>query len=231
MENNKSRYFELNNNKNEKFSLSEYLGWSGLLVMKLDFFKDTLIQNQLITSKYFDISDKEKIIVLVSGSIEIKLDNKVFSLKEFDAINLYGENSEYEINCIENSQVFIISSKNLTPQKKQPIFFNFKKDINPKDIWGGQCISRIFFGENLNLVLFDLKPGFKFHDKGHENEQITWVIKGDMDFYVKDLKKNLKPNVGVDIGPFDSHGGVSNGAMGFDAFYPKREEEKYQKIN
>mgnify|MGYP007072413021 CR=1 FL=1 len=49
MENNKSRYFELNNNKNEKFSLSEYLGWSGLLVMKLDFFKDTLIQNQLIT--------------------------------------------------------------------------------------------------------------------------------------------------------------------------------------
>ena len=52
-----------------------------------------------------------------------------------------------------------------------------------------------------------------------------------MDFYVKDLKKNLNPNVGVDIGPFDSHGGVSNGAMGFDAFYPKREEEKYQKIN
>ena len=38
--------------------------------------------------------------------------------------------------------------------------------------------------------MFDLKPGFKFHDEGHINEQITWVIKGNMDFYVSKIKKN-----------------------------------------
>ena len=31
----------------------------------------------------------------------------------------------------------------------------------------------------------------------------------------------------IDIGPKHPHGGVSNGAIGFDAFYPKREEQKY----
>ena len=77
--------------------------------------------------------------------------------------------------------------------------------------------------------MFDLKPGFKFHDEGHINEQITWVIKGNMDFYVSKIKKKLNSNEGVDIGKSDFHGGLSNGAIGFDAFYPKREEKKYHK--
>ena len=49
-----------------------------------------------------------------------------------------------------------------------------------------------------------------------------------MDFYVKNLKKKLCSGLGVDIAGYDVHGGISNGAIGFDAFYPKREEEKYK---
>ena len=67
------------------------------------------------------------------------------------------------------------------------------------------------FGEDLNLVLFDLKTGFKFHDQ-LSKRTITWVIKGEMDFYVKNLKK-LNPGLGVDIASFDTHGGVSNQAL------------------
>ena len=88
-----------------------------------------------------------------------------------------------------------------------------------------------FFGESLNVVLFDLKNGFKFNDTGHENEQITWVIKGDMDFYVENVKEKLTEDNGVDIGSFQIHGGVSNGAIGFDAFYPKREEKNIRQLN
>ncbi len=229
MANHQSKYFEFKNKIIENnFSLSEFYGWNGLIIMRLELQKNSKIKNNQIISKYFDISDKEKIIVTVNGEVEIKIDNKNFVLKEFDALNLYSNNLNYEMESKTNSQIFIISAKDLKPQEKDHIFFNFIKDIVPKDIWGGQCISRVFYGESLNLVLFDLKSGFKFHDKGHQNEQVTWVIKGDMDFYVKNLKKKLCSGLGVDIAGYDVHGGISNGAIGFDAFYPKREEEKYK---
>ena len=49
-----------------------------------------------------------------------------------------------------------------------------------------------------------------------------------MDFYVENIKNKLSSGYGVDIASFNSHGGISNGAIGFDAFYPKRQEEKYK---
>ncbi len=42
-------------------------------------------------------------------------------------------------------------------------------------------------------------------------------------------KKTITADIGVDIGPNHIHGGVSSGAVGFDAFFPKRIEEKYKK--
>ena len=80
----------------------------------------------------------------------------------------------------------------------------------------------------MTLVLFKLKEGFKFHDKGHKNEQITWLIKGKMKFYVKNKLATLnKDSTSVDIGPNEFHGGTSLGAIGFDAFSPKRSEKRY----
>ena len=43
------------------------------------------------------------------------------------------------------------------------------------------------------------------------------------------VKKTLTSDVGVSIGPNHIHGSVSGGALGFDAFFPKRIEEKYKK--
>lgn len=227
----KSNYFKFKNDPSiNNFWFSEYKGWNGLIIMKLNLQNNSIIENNSIKSKYFDVSDKEKIIILVKGNIEVKSNNKTYSLNEFDAVNFYADNTSYTIKSNSNSQIFIISADKLKPQKKDPIFFNFLRDIEPKDIWGGQCISRVFFGESLNVVLFDLKNGFKFNDTGHENEQITWVIKGDMDFYVENVKEKLTEDNGVDIGSFQIHGGVSNGAIGFDAFYPKREEKKYKTV-
>ena len=41
--------------------------------------------------------------------------------------------------------------------------------------------------------------------------------------------KTITVDVGVDIGPNHIHGGISSGAIGFDAFFPKRKEQKYKK--
>ena len=112
--------------------------------------------------------------------------------------------------------------------KKKLTSFNLEKNLKKIDLWGGKCISRVFNGQSITIVLFKLKKGFKFHDTGHKNEQVTWLIKGKMKFYVKNKSANLKANkASVDIGSYDYHGGTSFGAMGFDAFSPKRSEKRY----
>jgi hypothetical protein len=50
-----------------------------------------------------------------------------------------------------------------------------------------------------------------------------------MNFHADGNHKLLSCNDGVDIGPNHVHGGISNGAIGFDAFFPKRQELKYRK--
>ena len=58
-------------------------------------------------------------------------------------------------------------------------------------------IKTLLSGLDINVVLFDLKKGFKFFDKGHSNEQITWLISGSMDFYSGKLEEKLIKNKGL----------------------------------
>ena len=67
-------------------------------------------------------------------------------------------------------------------------YFNFKKDIKAIDIWGGQCISRPYSGVDLNIVLFDLKPGFEFNDN---NPKQTSRIEYDNILYLERPGCNL----------------------------------------
>jgi len=225
---NKSTYFEFEKIANlELTNFAKYTGWNNLIIVKINLKKDKILAHDFINSEISETYNKEKILVVVKGALKFSFKKKEYFLKEFDVVNFFV--GEYEIESQENTEAYLISAKDLTDQDKDSIFFNFKNDIKPVDLWGGQCISRIYAGENLNLVLFDLKPGFQFNDKGHTNEQITWVVEGEMDFYANKLKKKLNISNAVDIGRNHEHGGISNGALGFDAFYPKREEEKYKK--
>jgi quercetin dioxygenase-like cupin family protein len=225
---NKSTYFEFEKIANlELTDFAKYTGWNNLIIVKINLKKDKILAHDFINSEISETYNKEKILVVVKGALKFSFKKKEYFLKEFDVVNFFT--GEYEIESQENTEAYLVSAKDLTDQDKDSIFFNFKNDIKPVDLWGGQCISRIYAGENLNLVLFDLKPGFQFNDKGHSNEQITWVVEGEMDFYANKLKKKLNISNAVDIGRNHEHGGISNGALGFDAFYPKREEEKYKK--
>ena len=57
------------------------------------------------------------------------------------------------------------------------------------------------------------------------------VVYATIQLRLSDIEKRINQELtdltGVDIGPNHEHGGVSNGAIGFDAFFPKRESGKY----
>lgn len=207
----------------------EYIGWNSLTITKFYIPNGKKITNSFINQNYPYLINKEKIFVTTQGNIKLKLDKIDKPFKEFDALDILSDNTNYNFSSEQDTSIFMISAKDLNPRKGIPNFFNFKKDIDARNLWGGQIISRPYEGIDLTLVLFDLKPGFKFEDKGHPNEQITWLTKGLMEFYADGKKKTITPDIGVDIGPNHVHGGISSGAIGFDAFFPKRQEVKYKK--
>ena len=228
---NKSKYFDFKklSRSIENIIAYEYIGWNGLNVTKFYLPAKTNISNSLIDQHYPDLIKKEKIFVTTQGNLKLESDKLNTLFKEFDAVDFASARQNYTFNSLEDTTIFMIGAKDSKFNESKNNFFNFKKDIKAKDLWGGQIISRPYEGKDLTLVLFDLKPGFKFEDKGHSNEQITWLTKGLMEFYANGEKKTITPDIGVDIGPNHVHGGVSSGAMGFDAFFPKRQETKYKK--
>jgi len=226
-----SKYFNFNDlsKRIDNTTIFNYVGWSGLYVTKFLIPQNNKISSSQLNELFPDLINKEKIFVMTKGNIEFKSYDLKVQLNEFDAIDLLSETKDYYFNSLKDSSIFMISSKDSKICKGKSICFNFKKDLEARNLWGGQIISRPYEGNELTVVLFDLKPGFKFEDKGHANEQITWLTEGEMDFYSDGEKKRLTPDVGVSIGPNHVHGGVSGGALGFDAFFPKRIEEKYKK--
>jgi hypothetical protein len=225
---NQSQFFKFKQAENPLVQIHK--GWNKSIIAKFTLKKDDEINEIFFKKNFSFIINKEKILVVTSGKIEIKKNEKVLVLKEFDALNFSSDNKDFKVRGVTECNFYLVSSTAIPSRKIDGIYFNFKNDIVSRDIWGGQCISRPYVGIDLNLVLFDLKPGFKFEDQGHANEQITWVIQGSMDFYSNDLKMKLTPANGVDIGPHHLHGGISNGAIGFDAFFPKREESQYKQV-
>jgi quercetin dioxygenase-like cupin family protein len=226
-----TNYFDFRNELTSKNNLDycSYTGWSGLQVVRFSMSKSTKINSIQLNETFSHLKEKEKIFICTKGNIKFKSDDLETDLIEFDAIDSVSEDINYEFNALKDSSIFMISSCKAMTSKGKCIHFNFKKDVEAKNLWGGQIISRPYEGKELTVVLFDLKPGFKFEDKGHANEQITWLTEGEMDFYSNNTKKLLKTDLGVSIGPYHVHGGISAGALGFDAFFPKRVEEKYKK--
>jgi len=227
--NQKSNFFNFDNNQiNNSCKLAVFKGWNKSLLIKISFSGSGIIDNNFIKSNFPSIVNKEKLFIITSGKSKFKSKNKLFNLKKFDAISIFSDNQSYSFECKKNNQIFIVSSERFKKRKNKSIYFNFKESIKPIDIWGGQCISSPYSGIDLNIVMFDLKKDFRFDDQGHKNEQITWVISGSMNFYSNKSKKKLTNQNGIDIGSSHKHGGVSNGAIGFDAFFPKRNEKQYK---
>ena len=173
----------------DNITFFNYAGWSGLNVAKFLIPQGSKLTNLQLEDLFPDLKNKEKIFVTIKGNIEFKSDELNTQLNEFDAIDLVSEKKNYYFNSLKDSSIFMICSRGSKICKGESVCFNFKKDLEARNLWGGQIISRPYEGKELTVVLFDLKPGFKFEDKGHDNEQITWLIEGEMAFYSNNEKK------------------------------------------
>jgi hypothetical protein len=173
------------------FTIYSYSGWNKSLIICLKFNSTHSIDNLFIKKYFPQIFNKEKIFIITSGRSKFNSNKKTLDLKKLNAISIFLDNFNYNFECKRNAQLFIVSSQNFKIRKRKFIYFNFEKDIKAIDIWGGQCISRSYMGVDLNLVLFELKSEFRFSDKGHMNEQITWLISGSMNFYCNNFKSRL----------------------------------------
>ena len=206
-----------------------FKGWNNSCVLKLNLKKKTTKEYKDFLKIENKLKRKEKLIIVKKGKITIKLKDRSYEMTDLDALNIFSNFKDLKLTVHSNSELYLICCFNADKISKKAILFNFKKDIKPKNLWGGRCISRVYYGNKLNVVMFDLKKGFKFHDNGHKNEQITWLINGEMMFYANTKKKLLKTDEGISIWKNHAHGGLSNGAIGFDAFFPKRRENRYKK--
>lgn len=227
---NKSKYFKLNkiSKKLDKLIFKNFIGWSGLHLSKINIPQKQVLNEQIFDKIFPKLKKREKIFFSDEGKALLTINNTKNKFKKFDILNLF-ENVKYSFKAEKNTNIFMIANrqKKKSLMKKKFVISNFKKDIKPVNLWGGKIISRPYEGHNMTLVYFQLKNGFSFHDNGHSNEQITWLNKGKMFFYVNKAKKTLTKDVGVSIGSKIKHGGFSKGANGFDAFHPKRKEKKY----
>ena len=107
-------------------------------------------------------------------------------------------------------------------------WFNFDKLPASKGVWPGET-NYIFHTEKVTLMKFTGKKGYVFSDKGHKQEQVTVLLKGEFKFTVEGETRIMKEWGAVFIAPMEKHGGEAlTDVMGIDIFFPKRKEKKYR---
>ena len=68
----------------------------------------------------------KKIFVFTSGRVELKKESKKILLEKFDALNSFSDEIGYEINCLADSDFFLISCEKYSEHKNE-------KKIDNKD--------------------------------------------------------------------------------------------------
>jgi quercetin dioxygenase-like cupin family protein len=89
---------------------------------------------------------------------------------------------------------------------------------------------RSIWGEKAMLTFFELQPGAIIPRHAHPNEQITYVLEGELEFTVAGNKKILRPGEGVVVAPNEEHEAKVTGKFtrAMDAWAPIREDYKIQ---
>ena len=133
-----SKFFEFENLKSiNDCVVKMHKGWNKSIVIKFCMKKENSINNLLIKKNFPSLINKEKIIVVTSGVIDIKKNNKKLIMKKFDALNFSSDEKNYEIKCSQESDFYLISCEILPEKNFDTVHFNFKKDI---------------YGQNLEII-------------------------------------------------------------------------------
>ena len=102
-----------------------------------------------------------------------------------------------------------------------------ESDLKAKQLLPGIQL-RAAFGEKTMITIFNLDANAVIPKHKHPNEQITYIIKGEMEFTLEGKTQVLKEGDGVIILANQEHGAriPSGPCKAIDAWYPMREDYK-----
>ncbi|MBU6389588.1 cupin domain-containing protein [Patescibacteria group bacterium] len=114
--------------------------------------------------------------------------------------------------------------------KKTSYKFDFSQAPLCQDVWADED-NRIVHTPSITLMTFQMSEGWSFADAGHSNEQMTLILKGELEMTVGTESYRLKSGQGVYVPPNTPHSGriLSKVAEGLDIFTPIRTEDRYKK--
>jgi quercetin dioxygenase-like cupin family protein len=87
---------------------------------------------------------------------------------------------------------------------------------------------RAVYLDNVMLTFFDFEPGSVVPEHGHPHEQITYVVRGAMEFHLGEGMQVLRAGDGVCVPPGVVHKAVilDEPTVAIDAWHPVREDYK-----
>ncbi|MFQ5660395.1 MAG: cupin domain-containing protein [Gammaproteobacteria bacterium] len=100
--------------------------------------------------------------------------------------------------------IFVESIAQTVPPREK--FFH-SNEVPTHDLWNGAVRLRAFQGNNTMLVLNEIDKGASAPRHNHPNEQITYVVRGKLQFWVEDREYLLGPGDLLVIPSYVEHGG------------------------
>lgn len=100
-----------------------------------------------------------------------------------------------------------------------------ESDLKSKQLLTGIKLKAVA-GEKTMITLFDLDPNAVIPSHKHPHEQISYIIKGEMEFTLEGKTQILREGDGVVIPSNKEHSAriLSQPTKAIDAWYPIREE-------
>jgi quercetin dioxygenase-like cupin family protein len=101
------------------------------------------------------------------------------------------------------------------------------KDLPGTEMLPG-IMRRAVYLDNVMITFFDFEPNTVIPEHSHPHEQISFVVKGAMEFRLGDETRVVRAGEGVCCPPHVSHSAVvlDEPTFALDAWYPPREEYK-----
>ena len=70
---------------------------------------------------------KEKLIIVKTGKINIKLKDRSYEMTDLDALNIFSNFKDIKLTTHSDSELYLICCLNTDKISKKAILFNFKK--------------------------------------------------------------------------------------------------------
>ena len=89
-------------------------------------------------------------------------------------------------------------------------------------------VRRAVYLDHAMITFFDFEPGCVIPEHSHPHEQISYVVKGAMEFHLGDETRVLQAGEGACCPPNVPHSAVvlDEPTIALDAWYPPREDYK-----